>query len=252
VTNSNRFTLTRFRIRHAGVTGVCWIALSLALTAIPAYADDGIEFSEQKIRPVLVKHCYQCHSSAAAVDKKLKGELRLDSRDGTRAGGDSGPAVVPGKPGDSLLISSLRHESLTMPPKGKLPDEVIVDFVKWVEIGAPDPRDGKVVAARTIDLKAARKSWAFQRPRCPKTPSAKDIDWPRGDIDRLVLANLEANGMRPAPLADKRTLIRRASYDLLGLPPTAEEIEALPADDTSEAFANVVERMLDSPEFGVR
>ena len=227
--------------------------LCLLLTATyansSAGADDGDEFFEKRVRPILVKHCYQCHSGEA---KELKGGLLLDTRDAIRKGGDSGPAVVPGKPNDSHLIAAIRHESIEMPPKEKLPDEVIADFVKWVQIGAPDPRDGRAAAGPAIEIEAARRSWAYQTPKLPQRPEVADTNWPLGDIDRLVLATLEANGLHPAASADRRTLIRRAAYDLLGLPPTPEEIAAFLADTDAGAFERVVDRMLKSPDFGIR
>ena len=244
-----RFVSPRSMIKVGNVIGV---VLGLSIGASAAHGDEGVAFFEAKIRPVLVEHCYPCHSVEAAAKMKLKGKLLLDTRAAMREGGDSGPAIVVEKPEDSLLVSALRHDAFKMPPKGKLPDEVIADFVKWIEIGAPDPRDGKAVAADMSDIDAARKSWTFQPPRRPQPPRSEDTDWPRGDIDRLVLAKLEANGIIPAPLADRRTLIRRASYDLLGLPPTTMEIEAFLADESPEAFANVVQRLLDSPDFGIR
>jgi hypothetical protein len=231
------------------VGGCCLLTAVLCGTAC---ADDGVEFFEKKIRPVLVERCYSCHSAEAAAKKTLKGNLLLDTREAIRKGGDSGPAVVPGKPEDSLLIAAIRHESIEMPPKGKLPDETIADFVKWVQIGAPDPRDGKAGAGSTIDIEAARRSWAYQTPKLPPRPEIEGTDWPRGDIDRLVLASLEGNELHPAPQADRRTLIRRAAYDLLGLPPTADEIEAFLADDDPDAFTHVVDRLLKSPDFGIR
>ena len=231
------------------VVRCCLLSAVLCGTAC---ADEGVEFFEQKIRPVLVNRCYSCHSVEAASKKTLKGGLLLDTRDATRKGGESGVAVVPGKPEDSLLISAIRHESIKMPPKGKLADNVIADFVKWVQIGAPDPRDGGASTSSAIDIEAARESWVYQTPKLPKRPEVADTDWPQGDIDRLLLATLEANGLRPAAPADRRTLIRRAAYDLLGLPPTSDEIEAFLADDGPDAFAHAVDRMLKSPDFGIR
>lgn len=234
------------------MTGACWLVTAFLGTALCARADDGVEFFEQRIRPVLVDRCYSCHSADAASKKTLKGGLLLDTRKALLKGGDGGPAVVPGKPADSLLIRAIRHESIEMPPKGKLSDETIADFVKWVQIGAPDPRDGSASAGSTIDIEAARRSWAYQTPKLPERPEVADEDWPRGDIDRLVLATLDGNGLRPAQSADKRTLIRRAAYDLLGLPPTPEEIAAFLADDDPGAFKRVVDGMLKSPDFGIR
>ena len=232
------------------VVGVC--CLLTAVLCGTACADEGVEFFEQKIRPVLADRCYSCHSADAASKKTLKGGLLLDTREATRKGGESGPAVVPGKPEDSLLIAAIRHESIRMPPKGKLPDDAIADFVKWVEIGAPDPRDGRAPAGSAIGIEAARRSWAYQTPKLSRRPEVADTDWPQGVIDRLVLATLDANGLRPASPADKRTLIRRAAYDLLGLPTTTDEIEAFLADDGPDAFSHAVDRMLEAPDFGIR
>lgn len=215
-------------------------------------ADDGEDFFEQKIRPVLVKRCYSCHSASAFSKKTLKGSLQLDSREGLRKGGESGPSIVPGKPQDSLLISAIRYESFKMPPNGRLSDQVVADFEKWVEIGAPDPRDSQSAASSAFEMEKARESWTYQSPKQPDRPTVKNTDWPRGDIDRLILTRLEANGLYPASAAGKRTLIRRAAFDLLGMPPTAAEVEAFLDDEEPGAFARVVDRMLDSPDFGIR
>ena len=234
------------------IAAVCWLS-TIFLGAVSANAaDKGIEFFERQIRPVLVEHCYSCHSSQAAAKKTLKGGLLLDTRQGTRKGGDSGPAVVPGKPADSLLIAAIRHETFKMPPKTKLSKEVIADFVKWIKLGAPDPRTGKGNALADISLQEARESWAFQAPRMPKLPKVANAKWPASDIDRLLLAKLEANGITPSSASDNRTLIRRATYDLLGLPPTAEQVTAFLKDNREDAFARVVDRLLDSPDFGIR
>lgn len=224
----------------------------LLVMARRSSADDGLEFFEEKIRPVLVARCYSCHSAAAAAKKTLQGGLLLDTRAAIRAGGDSGPAIVPGQPEDSLLIAAIKHESFEMPPEDKLLDQVIADFEKWVRIGAPDPRDGQAVATSMIDLDGARSSWTYRSPSFPDIPVVADVEWPRGDIDRLILAALEANQVPPASTADKRTLIRRAAYDLLGLPPTPEEIDAFLVDNEPGAFERVIDRMLESPDFGIR
>jgi hypothetical protein len=227
----------------------------LLLLCVPAArsADlTGVQFFEQKIRPVLVQHCYTCHSAQA---KKLRGGLRLDTRAGLREGGDSGPAIVPGKPLASLLLKALWHDGLEMPPKGKLPDHVIADFERWIRMGAADPRGGQAAPApTTIDLEAGRKFWAFQPPRRHAVPRVVHTAWPRSDIDRFILAALEAKGLQPVGDTDRRTLIRRATIDLIGLPPTPAEIDAFvndPAPDGA-AFAKVVDRLLASPHFGER
>jgi hypothetical protein len=210
----------------------------------------GVRFFEQKIRPVLVEHCYSCHSASA---KKPRGQLLLDTRAGLLKGGASGPAIVPGKPKDSLLIQALRHEDLAMPPKGKLPPAVIADFERWVALGAPDPRDGSSTwTTKGIDLEAGRKFWAFQLPKHSPAPKVKDVNWCRGEVDRFVLAKLEAAGIKPVVDADRVTLLRRVTIDLTGLPPTPAEIDAFVADKSPDAFARVVERLLASPHFGER
>ena len=234
------------------LTATCWLLLAHLAVATTIYADEDIDFFEQKIRPVLVDRCYSCHSANAAAKKNLKGGLLLDTRETLRMGGESGPAIIPGKPRESLLIAAIRHESLEMPPKEKLSAQVIADFEKWVQIGAPDPRDELVATTTGIDIAAARRSWTYQTPKLPPEPNIANNKWPRGKIDRLLLATLESNHLTPAPPADKRTLIRRAAYDLLGLPPTADEITAFLTDDSPNAFARVVDEMLRSPDFGIR
>ena len=234
------------------LTATCWLLLAHLAAATTIYADEGIDFFEQKIRPVLVDRCYSCHSANAAAKKNLKGGLLLDTREALRKGGESGPAIIPGKPRESLLIAAIRHESLEMPPKEKLSAQVIADFEKWVQIGAPDPRDELVATTTGIDIAAARRSWTYQTPKLPSEPTITNNKWPRSKIDRLLLATLESNHLTPAPPADKRTLIRRAAYDLLGLPPTADEITAFLTDDSANAFARAVDEMLRSPDFGIR
>ena len=194
------------------------ISLAPGWAASPPKAEaDELDFFERKIRPVLVEHCYSCHSAEAAGRKKLRGGLKLDSRDGLRLGGDSGPAVEPGKPDESLLIAALRHEDdLQMPPKGKLPDAVVADFVAWVERGAPDPRSEPSLDDTHEEERpsAGRDHWAYQPPVDAPPPSVRDGSWPAGAIDRFLLGRLEAAGLRPAAEADRATLIRRLSFDL--------------------------------------
>lgn len=235
-------------------------------TLIAAEADStdaaGLELFEKKIRPVLVQECYQCHSAQAAAQKKLKGELLLDTRDGARKGGESGPAVVPGKPDESLLVRALRHEDFEMPPKGKLPDAAIADFVKWIELGAPDPRTGPAATAgRQIDIAAGRQFWSFQRLQPVTPPNVGDRDWVRTPIDQFVRAKQEALGLKPNGPATARTLIRRAYFDLLGLPPTPEEMEAWVGRLTggsgdqvtgAAAYAELIGTLLASDHYGER
>jgi hypothetical protein len=222
--------------------------LLLLLPAAAVAQDEGLRLFEQKIRPALVEHCYKCHSAAA---KKQRGGLHLDTRDGLRRGGDSGPVVVPGKPRDSLLIKALHHGGeLKMPPDGKLPPPLVAAFERWIELGAPDLRTGST-AVKGIDFAGAQKHWAFQPVRKPPLPTVKTSN----PIDAFVRARLEAAGLSPSPPADPRTLIRRLYFDLVGLPPTAEEVEDYVRAERAKpqaATAEVVDRLLASPHYGER
>jgi hypothetical protein len=215
-----------------------------------ADASDGVEFYEKRIRPLLENHCVECHGSG-----EQQNDLRLDSGGAIVAGGSAGPAIVPGKPNASLLIAAVRHvdENLKMPPDGKLQDIQIADLVRWIEMGAPYPGSGdrEVLPAEAID---SQKSdlWAFQQPARSAPPQVVRGDWPRTAIDRFILATLEANELLPAAPADKQTLLRRATFDLTGLPPTSDEIQAFLTDDSPNAFARVVDRLLSSPQYGER
>lgn len=211
-----------------------------------------LAFFEKKIRPVLVKECYSCHAADA---KSIKGGLVLDTREGLRQGGDTGPGLVAGDPKKSLIIQAIRHQDdhLKMPPKHKLADEVIADFETWVKVGAADPRLGVAKANKVeIDIEKGRQFWAFQSPKKPVLPKVIDTAWPRGEVDQFLLAALEAKGLRPAPDADAMTLLRRVHFDLVGLPPTPQEIEAFAKDSSPEALKNVVDKLLASPQFGER
>mgnify|MGYP002526290940 CR=1 FL=1 len=237
--------------RYVPFTGLLICLLSAAAAAAPAAANpEAVEFFEKKIRPVLVKHCYECHS---AKSKSVKGDLLLDTRAGVRRGGDSGASVVPGKLDDSLLLDAIRYDGLEMPPKGKLPAAVIADFERWIKTGAVDPREGDVVPTKSsIDLEQGLKFWAFQPPVMPKTPQVRQGDWPQSDIDRFVLKKLEEANLKPSAAADRRTLIRRATFGLIGLPPTPEEVESFIADISPKAFEKVIDRLLASPGYGER
>jgi len=206
------------------------------------------DFFENKIRPIFVNDCYKCHSQQAP---KLKGGLSLETRDGWSKGGDTGPAIVPGDPEKSLLIKAVRYtdEDLQMPPKGqKLSDAKIADLEAWVKMGAPDPRTGSVVAAN----QSPRDHWSFKPIQNPPVPVVQETNWVQTPVDAFILAKLEANGMKPNALADKRTLIRRATFDLIGLPPTTQEVDDFLADNSPDAFAKVVDRLLASPHYGER
>ena len=229
--------------------------LLTSVTGLAAAADESPDdFFERKIRPILVQHCYRCHS---ADGDSLKANLFLDSRDGMRRGGDSGPAVVPGDIKKSLLIDALKYESVEMPPSGKLPENVIADFVKWVEMGAPDPRTGTAapplpVTASTIDWSQAREFWSFQKPARHSQPKVSMPDWVVRPVDGFVLAKLDGVGVKPATEADRRTLIRRVTFDLTGLPPKPEEVDAFVADESIESYETLVDQLLASPQFGER
>jgi hypothetical protein len=216
----------------------------------PRTTADRYSFFEKKIRPVLVAECYKCHSAKA---EKVRGGFLLDTREGIRKGGDLGPGVVPGKVAESLVIQAIRQEDiLKMPPKKKLPDAVIADFERWVADGASDPRDGIKVVRRKINIEKGRQFWAFQPPKHHTPPEVKDGAWPKSDIDRFLLAALEEKGLAPVADADRYTLIRRLYFDLIGLPPTPEEVKAFVEDTSSQALARVVDHLLDSPRFGER
>jgi hypothetical protein len=230
----------------------------LLLLASPALAKDdatGLELFEKKIRPVLEEHCYKCHSAEAEKNNKLRGGLLLDSKAGIAAGGDSGPAFVAGKPKESLLIKSLHYTTDTkMPPKGKLPETVIRDFEQWVTLGAPDPRAAETGSKKQIgmSLEEGRKFWSYQLPKLPAIPEVKQQAWASNEIDRFILASLEKNTLQPNPPADPAVLIRRLFFDLTGLPPTPEQVDAFVADPSEAAYAKLVDTLLNSPQFGER
>lgn len=208
-----------------------------------------VDFFEKKIRPVLVEHCYKCHSTET---KKTRGGLALDTRAGIREGGDTGPAIVPGKPDQSILLKAIRHDGTVKMPNAekKLPDNIIADFETWIKLGAADPRDGKSVAKKGIDFDEARRHWAYQPVQAPKAPSVKNGQWPIVDLDRFILAAIEAKALQPASDVARHAWLRRVSFDLVGLPPSPEEVDAFMNDKSAEAHARVVDRLLASPRFG--
>lgn len=233
---------------------ISWGALSpVASAQESSFTAEQIEFFEKKIRPLLIEHCHVCHGP-----EEHKKNLRLDSRLAALAGGDSGRAIVPGHPEESLLVDAVRYASnLRMPPDGKLADEQIAALVEWIGQGAAWPDDLAVVPAanRSTERQLTdedRAFWAFQPVADPQLPSVTRADWPTSALDRFILAKLEEARLSPAPRADKVKLIRRATFDLTGLPPTPEEVAQFLADDSSDAFARVVDRLLDSPQYGVR
>ncbi|MBM81454.1 MAG: hypothetical protein CMJ78_12805 [Planctomycetaceae bacterium] len=209
----------------------------------------GVEFFEKRIRPILVNECYSCHSSRA---KSLKGGLRLDSRAAMRKGGETGAAVVPKDVDGSLLIEALRHESLEMPPGKKLPKRVIEDFIQWIKIGAPDPRDKPDTKPLESDNAAAKEHWAFQPIRVPSVPKFEGSGSLKSDVDRFIQHRLNEAKLSMAAPADRVTLARRAYFDLIGLPPTPAEVKEFVDDDSPDAFAKLVDRLLESPHYGER
>ena len=226
---------------------------ALAGTAVfvsAAEADD-IAFFESKVRPLLIEHCLECH----ATDTKQKGGLVLDSRAGWQNGGDSGPAVVPGKVEKSRLIEAVRYTNpnLEMPPKAKLPASEIAVLEQWVAAGAHDPRETATVAKKAgPDSEAARNHWAWQPLKEAKLPAVSEASWRGSAIDAFIAAGLESKGLSPAPPASRHTLIRRLAFDLTGMPPTPEEVEAFCQDSSPRAMEALVERLLASPRFGER
>jgi hypothetical protein len=247
-----------YRARRSALFCLWSVVLAApARGAEPKPTDAAAEFFEKKIRPVLVEHCYGCHSAKA---EKLKGNLLLDSREGLLRGGNRGPAVVPGDPDKSRLIVAVRFKDvdLQMPQRGKLPDAVIADLTTWVAQGAP--WFGESAATTTVkklfDLEQRKRDhWAWKPVRRTEPPAVKHADWPLGPIDRFILAKLEEKGLIPAADADARTLVRRLYFDLIGLPPTPEQIDAFEraaAARPQAAVEALVDELLASPHFGER
>ncbi|MBX7106405.1 MAG: PSD1 and planctomycete cytochrome C domain-containing protein [Gemmataceae bacterium] len=215
------------------------VVLLLLLQFPTPAADPGVEFFENRIRPALVTHCYSCHSG-----QKTKGGLALDSAAGWKKGGESGPAIEPGKPDDSRLIQAIRQTGeLKMPPAGPLPAAVVRDFEKWIAQGATDPRTGPVPG---VSLEEARNRWSY-RPLPPKPAESLDAF-----IDRQINSALTAKGLKLSPPADPRLLIRRLYLDLLGVPPTPEEVAKFVADSSDAGYARLVDALLADPRFGER
>ncbi len=257
------------RLAHGARSGfaiaglaACWVVAVFAQPQPRAAAqqptNDQLQFFESRVRPVLAANCYQCHSPATGTPR---GGLELDWKGGWQQGGNSGPAIVPGDPDQSLLIKAVRHDGRQMPPGRKLADEQVNDLVAWVRMGAPDPRTtrpgdtsgGGGAAAKAASYGGSgRKHWAFQPVARPTPPRVSNEGWLANEIDRFVLAQLEANGMTGSERADKRTLIRRMYFDVVGLPPTPEQVNAFLLDTTPNAFEKVVDRLLASPRYGER
>lgn len=215
---------------------------------------EGVEFFEKRIRPVLVEHCFECHSASS---KEVQGELVLDSREGWQKGGTGGPAIVPGDTDRSLLIRAVRgtNDDLQMPPEKKLPAAVIADLETWVRMGAPDPRAaGAPAPGRIASLNPdqARDFWSLRAIVVPAIPETREPGWSACEIDRFLQVRREAAGLSPAADAERRAWIRRATFDLLGLPPTPEELDAFVTDESPDAYSQAVDRLLSSPHYGER
>ena len=207
-------------------------------------ADQRVEFFEKNIRPVLVASCYSCHSQSAASKGVLKGELRLDSRESMLRGGNSGPAIVPGKPDASLLISAIMHASLEMPPNKKLDEKVVANFETWVRSGAAFP-ENQAGSGDSVH-------WSLQPVMNPPAPKLKNDQWSQTDIDRFILEKLRTSSLTPSGDASKLRLIRRLTFDLTGLPPTEQEIDDFLGDDSGNAWESLIDRLLNSKRYGER
>ncbi|MBD3674471.1 MAG: DUF1553 domain-containing protein [Planctomycetaceae bacterium] len=223
----------------------------LALSGADQPTPDQIRFFESKIRPLLADNCYDCHGELLQ-----ESDLRLDTLKGMLTGGKAGPALIPGKTKSSLIVTAVtyRDNELKMPPQEKLTDAQIADLTKWVEMGAPHPDTGKVKVEHksSIDLEQGRQHWAFQPPAKPDLPAVSHPASVKTPVDAFLLARLDEKNITPVPLADKRTLIRRATFDLIGLPPTPAEVESFVNDTSPDAFARVIDRLLESPHYGER
>ncbi len=233
--------------------GMLLLCLPFATLQAAAPTAEQLAFFENRVRPILSTRCYSCHSQST---KKLKGGLALDSRETILKGGDSGPAIVPEKPSASLLIQAVRYSGLEMPPKGKLPLAEIESLTKWVEMGAPWPETIAKIPAGTAGagvLTPERlRHWSLQPLKLVEPPALTGADRQLEPIDRFVLAALKANGLKPAPPTDRPALIRRISLDLIGLPPTPEEVAAFVADTAADAYPRLIDRLLASPRYGER
>ena len=259
---SEPFIVSSLRFRRSSLTVFLpFAALAFSLvsssgwSAEPKLTPEQSQFFESKIRPLLAENCYKCHSKTS---EKVKGGLLLDSKEGVLKGGDTGPAVIPGNPGKSLLIQAVRYKDkdLQMPPNDrKLGDDQIGDLEAWVKMGAPDPRVAGAEEGHSyaIDQAKAGKHWAYQPVAKPPIPTVEDSQhWVQTPVDSFILSKLLEKGLAPSAPADKVTLLRRASFDLTGLPPTTEDVDDFVADTSSNAFATVVNRLLDSPRYGER
>ena len=237
----------------AGCVALAFVALPQSKTAAPPPTKSQLEFFEGKIRPIFAENCYKCHSGTSGAPKA---GLELDWKGGWEKGGNYGPSIIPGDPEKSVLIQAVRYtdNDLQMPPTGKLSNDQINDLVSWIRMDAPDPRTARPAAADAVAYGGGNKKdhWAFKPVANPKPPAVKQTAWIKNDIDRFVLSKLESSGMAGNEMADKRTLIRRAYFDLIGLPPTPEQVASFIADNSPAAFEKIVDELLASPRYGER
>ncbi|MBL9116877.1 MAG: PSD1 domain-containing protein [Verrucomicrobiaceae bacterium] len=213
-----------------------WLTVGVSLVCAADMSPEQRTFFESRIRPVLVKHCYECHSQQST---KIGGKLLLDAPSEMIAGGESGPALLPGKPDESLIVQAVRYDGIEMPPKYRLPEQVVADFTEWVRMGAPDPRSD---LPKTSAKAASKPLWSLQPVTGPGLPEVKDKQWPRSSIDVFALAKMESKGMSPGPDARMDALRRRLAVDLTGLPPLSDQ----------QNLARYVDELLESPHFGER
>jgi Protein of unknown function (DUF1553)/Protein of unknown function (DUF1549)/Planctomycete cytochrome C len=245
----------RVRVLNKNSTLLVIVGMIFLITLSPIQADDTdkMAYFEAKVRPILFNHCFKCHG-----EKKQEGGLRTDLHENLLKGGDTGPAVIPGKPEESELIDAIKYDadSYQMPPDGKLKQEQIDILTQWVKEGAHWPENNKTHSSNAneekFDLKERAKHWSFQPVVNVKPPEVKNKNWPQTPIDYFILSELEKSQISPATNADKRTLLRRITFDLIGLPPTSEEINQFLEDESPAAYSKVVERLLGSPHYGER
>jgi len=243
----------RIRFSLFWLAGICSL-LSLQQSsqgqADETISAEQVQFFESQVRPLLIQHCQKCHGP-----DQQKGDLRLDSRAHVMLGGESGPAIEPGKPNDSLLIQAVRYESFEMPPQKKLSDKEIEILTKWVALGAPWPGDDGKIAKRDPGAKFTdddRNWWAFQPVKSPVPPQAAGAGWAHNEIDQFIAARLQAEQLTPAPEADRISLVRRVYFDVVGLPPTPEQVSQFVNDPAPDAYERLVDQLLASPEYGER
>jgi hypothetical protein len=234
------------------VAGGATFAAGEATKPATAPSADTLELFEKEVRPLLVAECESCHGP-----KLQQGGLRFSGREAILKGGEKGPSVVPGQPDKSLLIQAVRQQgALKMPPGKKLTARQIESLETWIKLGAPWPEakkaGGIVLGDQVRIFNEAKTHWAYQPVRRPAIPAVKNAAWVKTPIDAFVLAKLEKAGLKPSPQTDRRTLLRRLYYDLIGLPPSAEELEAFQADASPDAYEKVVDRLLASPRYGER